>query len=81
MRDVLGLDVQAGSLLSNDPEGSTGFTNDRESLSFPLFAFDDFLREAECAAETVLGFDGKPWQWSREFEEIARAADIRSGTH
>jgi hypothetical protein len=74
VRDVLGVDVQAGSLLSNDPEGSTGFTNDRESLSFPLFAFDDFLRAAERAAETVLGFDGKPWQWSREFEEIARAA-------
>ena len=74
VRDVLGMDVQAGTFLSNDPEGSTGFTNDRESLSFPLFAFDDFLREAERAAETVMGFAEKPWQWGREFEEIARAA-------
>ena len=74
VRDVLGLDVQAGALLSNDPEGSTGFTNDRENLSFPLFSFDDFLREAERAAETVLGFDDQPWQWGREFEDIARAA-------
>jgi hypothetical protein len=78
VRDVLGVDVQAGSLLSNDPEGSTGFTNDRESLSFPLFAFDDFLREAERAAETVLGFNGEPWRWSRELEDIARAATFTS---
>jgi hypothetical protein len=74
VRDVLGVDVQAGALLSNDPEGNTGFTNDRESLSFPLFAFDDFLREAERAADTMMGFAEPPWQWGREFEEIARAA-------
>lgn len=74
VRDVLGVDVQAGVFLSNDPEGNTGFTNDRESLSFPLFVFDDFLREAERAADTVMGFAEKPWQRSREFEEVARAA-------
>lgn len=72
IRDVLGMDVQAGVYLSNDPEGNTGFTNDRESLTFPLFAFDDFLREAEHAVDTVLGFAEAPWQWGREFEEIAR---------
>lgn len=78
VRDVLGLDVQAGQLLSNDPEGNTGFTNDRESLSFPLFAFDDFLREAERAADTVLGFVEPLWQWTREFEELARSATFTS---
>ena len=76
VRDVLGVDVQAGVFLSNDPEGNTGFTNDRESLSFPLFAFDDFLREAERAADTVLGFAEKPWTWDREFLEIARTSTI-----
>jgi len=76
VRDVLGVDVQAGVFLSNDPEGNTGFTNDRESLSFPLFAFDDFLREAERAADTVLGFAEKPWTWSREFEDLAHTSTI-----
>jgi len=76
VRDVFGLDVQAGMFLSNDPEGNTGFTNDRESLSFPLFAFDDFLREAERAADTVLGFAEKPWTWDRDFLEIARTSTI-----
>jgi hypothetical protein len=76
VRDVLGVDVQAGVFLGNDPEGNTGFTNDRESLSFPLFAFDDFLREAERAADTVLGFAEKPWKWEREFPEIARTSTI-----
>jgi hypothetical protein len=78
VRDVFSVDVQAGSLLSNDPEGSTGFTNDRESLSFPLFAFDDFLREAERAAETMLGFAEPRWTWTREFEELARTSTITS---
>jgi len=76
VRDVLGVDVQAGAQLNNDPEGSTGFTNDRESLAFPLFAFDDFLREAERAADTVLGFAEQPWQWRREFKELARHTTI-----
>jgi hypothetical protein len=57
-------------------ELNPGFTNDRESLSFPLFAFDDFLREAERAADTVLGFAEKPWTWDRDFLEIARTSTI-----
>ncbi|MEM7015701.1 MAG: DUF1587 domain-containing protein, partial [Verrucomicrobiota bacterium] len=61
VRDIFGVDLQAGRFLVDDPEGNSGFTNDRESLSFPLFAFDDFLREAERAADTVLGFAEPVW--------------------
>lgn len=76
VRDILGVDIQAGKFLTDDPEGNTGFTNDRESLSFPLFAFDDFLREAERAADTILGYGEEKFRSVIEFEEDALASPI-----
>ena len=62
IRDIFGIDLQAGAFLGKDPEGNTGFTNDRDSLSFPLFAFDNFMREAERVTDAWLSFGKEPWQ-------------------
>lgn len=74
IRDIFGVDLQAGVFLGKDPEGNTGFANDRESLSFPLFAFDDFMREAERAVDAYLGFANQPWRLRIEMEEAWKTA-------
>ncbi len=80
LRDLFGMDLQSGIYLGRDPEGSTGFTNDRGNLTFPLFALQDFLREAERATDAVLSY-GKP-KWSTDFsmeEEWKRTSDRSVG--
>ena len=62
IRDIFGIDLQAGAFLGKDPEGNTGFTNDRESLNFPLFAFDNFLREAERVVDSWLSYGRDQWE-------------------
>jgi hypothetical protein len=76
IRDIFGVDVKAGVYLNRDSEGNTGFTNDRDNLSFPIFAMQDYLREAERAVDTILGY-GKPrWVQSLEMEdEWAKRSD------
>lgn len=61
LRDLFGMDLQSGIYLGRDPEGSTGFTNDRGNLTFPLFALQDFLREAERATDAVLSYSQPEW--------------------
>lgn len=74
IRDIFGVDLQSGVFLSKDPEGNTGFANDRESLGFPLFAFDAYMREAERAVDAYLGFSAKRWQTRIEMEAVWRTA-------
>jgi hypothetical protein len=69
IRDIFGVDLQAGDFLGKDPEGNTGFTNDRDSLTFPLFAMDGFLREAERAVEGFMNCKREPWSQSIELEK------------
>ncbi len=70
--------MQAGDFLGKDPEGNTGFTNDRDSLTFPLFAMDGFLREAERAVEGFMNFQREPWSQSIELEEAWRIGSDKS---
>ena len=73
IRDIFGIDLQAGEFLGKDPEGNTGFTNDRDSLTFPLFAFDNFMRESERESERAvdawLSYGRKPW--SQKIDPVA----------
>ena len=78
IRDIFGVDLQAGVFLGKDPEGNTGFANDRESLTFPLFAFDDFMREAERAVDAYLGYGREPWHFAAEAEDTWRANSDKS---
>lgn len=68
VRDIFKVDLHAGVYLGRDPEGATGFTNDRDNLSFPLFGMQDYLREAERAVDAFLGY-GEP-RWSNEFDLV-----------
>lgn len=72
IRDIFGIDLQAGIYLGRDPEGNTGFTNDRDNLTFPLFAMQDFLREASRTADGYLGYLKPPFARSVEFEDAFR---------
>ena len=78
IRDVFEIDLQAGRFLGKDPEGNTGFTNDRDALTFPLFAFDNFMREAERVVDTYLGYAEKPWAESYDLVESWRKSSDRS---
>ena len=78
IREIFGVDLQAGDLLGKDPEGGTGFTNDRESLTFPRFAFGDFMREAERAVEAFLAFGRDRWSISVEMEEAWKQVSDKS---
>ena len=78
IREIFGIDLKAGVYLGKDPEGNTGFSNDRDNLSFPLFAFDDFMREAERAVDAFLGFGREPWQQTIEMEVAWRNVSDKS---
>lgn len=73
--DIFGLDLQAGVFLGQDPEGATGFTNDHETLTFSLFALQDFMREAERAADAFLAYRNAPWKEKIELEEAWHLGD------
>ncbi|MEL6105590.1 MAG: DUF1592 domain-containing protein [Planctomycetota bacterium] len=76
IRDLFGVDLLSGRLLGRDPEGNTGFTNDRDTLTFPLFAFDGYLSEAERAADAVRAYSLPAWSQTIEAEEaLKRTAD------
>ncbi len=76
LRDIFGMDLQAGIYLGRDPEGSTGFTNDRGNLAFPLFALQEYLREAERATDAVLSYAQQPWSQTFDMtEEWKRSSD------
>lgn len=78
IRDIFGVDLQAGAFLSKDPEGNTGFTNDHDSLTFPLFAFDSFMREAERSVDAYLSYDREPWRQEIDLVEAWRAGSDKS---
>ncbi len=79
LRDLFGMDLQSGIYLGRDPEGSTGFTNDRGNLTFPLFALQDFLREAERATDAVLSYSEPAWSENFDMpEEWERSSSDRS---
>ena len=78
IRDIFGVDFHAGGLLGKDPEGGTGFTNDRDALTFPLYAMNDFLSEAERIAEAYLNYRRDRWKAAIEFEDAWKASSDKS---
>ena len=55
VRDLFDVDLDAGVYLQRDPEGQTGFTNDRSGLSFSPKALEVYFKEAERAVDAVMG--------------------------
>ncbi|MEM7390706.1 MAG: DUF1592 domain-containing protein [Verrucomicrobiota bacterium] len=78
IREIFEVDLQAGDYLGRDPEGQTGFSNDREALTFPLFALDDFMREAERAVEAWLNYHLEPWEQEIDLVDYWRGSSDKS---
>ncbi len=78
LRDLFGMDLQSGIYLGRDPEGSTGFTNDRGNLTFPLFALQDFLREAERATDAVFSYSQPAWTGKFDMADEWKLSSDRS---
>lgn len=80
IRDVFGLDLRAGVYLGRDSEGATGFTNDRDNLSFPLFGMQEFLREAERAVDAFMGYGRPQWRTQLELAEVWQQSSDKAAT-
>ncbi len=80
IQDIFGFDLDAGRSLAADPEGATGFANDRENLSLPPSAMQDYLREARRTVAVWLGFNLPKCEFSIELEDAWRTSADRA-TH
>ncbi|MCO8124566.1 DUF1588 domain-containing protein [Stieleria sp. TO1_6] len=78
VRDIFGMDLDAGVYLQPDPEGQTGFTNDRAGLSFAPNAFEVYLKEAERAVDAVMAYGKTPWQKTIEMEQAWKRSNDKA---
>ena len=53
IRDLLGVDVDVSGILPDDPEGLSGFTNDRGSLLMTDTLLERYLKAAELVVDTA----------------------------
>ena len=70
MRDLLGIDLHAGELLSADGAGRSGFANDREALFLSTADLEKYLAAAERSLHAVMAVYQKPWQQRWESESM-----------
>ncbi|MFZ9091162.1 MAG: DUF1587 domain-containing protein, partial [Planctomycetaceae bacterium] len=70
MRDLLGIDLHAGELLSADGAGQSGFANDREALFLSTADLEKYLAAAERSLHAVMAVHQKPWQQRWESESM-----------
>ena len=61
VRDLFGVDFHKGSNWVSDPEGDSGFTNDRDNLSISISSMNKYLLEAEEYVDGLLSYQEKPW--------------------
>lgn len=70
VRDLLGVSVNVEGVLPEDPDGVSGFANDRASLLMTDVHLQRFLEAAELAVDTLFGArEGAPKVWHVEAEE------------
>lgn len=69
MRDLLGIDLDSGHLLSADGEGQSGFTTDRDSLFMSPAEMEKYYHAAERAIESLV-YNQKPIQMKVEAEDM-----------
>ncbi|MCB1237562.1 MAG: DUF1592 domain-containing protein [Verrucomicrobiae bacterium] len=67
--DLLGIDARAGDEFSEDGEGKSGFTNDREGLSVSASQMEKYFAAAERAIDALIALNAKPVK--RRFESEA----------
>ena len=70
MRDLLGIDVQPGAAFSEDGEGQSGFTTDRENLFVTPALMEKYFAAAERALDSVIALDADPMERHLESEDM-----------
>ena len=70
IRDLLGIDIQAGRILSMDGEGKSGFTNDRDNLFLSSSLLEKYFTAAEWAVDSLIALNDEPKIQHFEAEEM-----------
>lgn len=70
MRDLLGIDIQPGNNFSEDGEGQSGFTNDRDNLFITPVQMEKYFEAAERSIDALLSFKREPIFYHHESEEM-----------
>lgn len=70
MADLLGIDVSPGRDFSEDGEGKSGFTNDRDGLFLNPTQMEKYFDAAERAIDSVRALNGDPVRLHFESEDM-----------
>lgn len=70
MSDLLGIELSAGRELSDDGEGKSGFTNDREGLFITPSRMEKYFDAAERSIESLVALNGEPLSLHLESEAM-----------
>ncbi|MCB1232874.1 MAG: DUF1592 domain-containing protein [Verrucomicrobiae bacterium] len=73
MRDLIGVDLNAGADLPEDGEGESGFTNDRDSLSMTSAQLEQYFESAERAIDGAFALAKPERDWQFEAESMQRS--------
>ena len=70
MRDLLGIDIKPGNFFSEDGEGHSGFTNDRDSLVITPVLMEKYFAAAERSIDALLSYRYTPVEFFYESEDM-----------
>ena len=70
MRDLLGFDFNPGNVFSEDGEGQSGFTNDRDNLFITPVQMEKYFEAAERSLDALLSFEKDPIEYFFESEDM-----------
>ncbi len=70
MRDLLGFDFNPGNVFSEDGEGQSGFTNDRDNLFITPVQMEKYFAAAERSLDALLSFEKEPIDYYYESEDM-----------
>ena len=74
LRDLLGIDLHAGSRLPLEGEGASGFSNDRTALGLTANQLESYFEDAERVATAVLALAEEPQRQRFLAADMARMA-------
>ena len=70
LEDLLGLNLRNHSTFSEDSEGVSGFTNDRDGLFVSTSKMEKYLQTAEAAIDSLIAAGKGPKTWKLESEKM-----------
>ncbi len=70
LRDLLGVDIQPGNTFSEDGEGQSGFTNDRDNLFITPAQMEKYFEAAERSIDALLSHKRDPIFYHHESEDM-----------